>query len=29
MRKFFYASDIGDLGKALAEARELKRNRLA
>ena len=29
MRKFFYASDIGDLGKALAEASELKRNRLA
>ena len=29
MRKFFYASDIGDLGAALAEARELKRNRLA
>ena len=29
MRKFFYVSDIGDLGKALAEARELKRNRLA
>ncbi|MBQ3821337.1 MAG: N-acetylornithine carbamoyltransferase [Bacteroidales bacterium] len=29
MRKFFYASDIGDLGKALSEARELKRNRLA
>ena len=29
MRKFFYASDIGDLGEALAEARELKRNRLA
>ena len=29
MRKFFNVSDIGDLGKALAEAREVKANRFA